>query len=41
MEYIFLQKKKNKKKAKKKKTPGWPQYRPPATPETEVFFRVA
>ena len=21
--------------------PDWPQYWPPATPETEVFFRVA
>ena len=37
MDNIFLQKKKGK-KINKLRPPDWPQYRPPATPETDFFL---
>ena len=36
---IFSYQKKKKEKKRKKRPPDWPQYRPPATPETE-FVRT-
>ena len=43
MNNIFLpnKKKKREQKIKKMRRPDWPQFRPPAGPETEVLFSLA